>query len=174
MKNVLNNFIKDVKAELDDEFDQNFQRKGFFSDKWKETKHPNSRGSLMMRTGMLRKSISSSISGSNITWSSSVPYASIHNEGGNITVTKKMKSFFWAMYYKSSGAVSGKGSKRDQSMNAEASKWKAMALMPVGKIIKIEQRQFIGDHRNVREAVENVFQENSEEFRKYILAKLKK
>ncbi|WP_318546328.1 phage virion morphogenesis protein [Flavobacterium columnare] len=86
-------------------FDRNFERKAFFNQKWPTTSMRNRRGSLMMRTGALRRSIRSNVQGSQIVWKSSLPYAAIHNEGGEIIVTEKMKKFFWAMYYKSSGAI---------------------------------------------------------------------
>src|SRR5690606_38490895 len=106
MSKIIKNFIKDIEVDLNDEFDRNFERKAFFDKPWSQTKLSNSRGSLMMRSGNLRNSISSKISDNSITWTSSLPYASIHNEGGEITVTQKMKAFFWAMYYKSAGAIS--------------------------------------------------------------------
>ncbi len=92
-------FVKDVKTELADEFDRNFERKAFFNEKWPGTGIPNNRGSLMMRSGGLRRAIKSSINGNSIHFSSSRPDASLHNEGGEIAVTPKMKKFFWAMYY---------------------------------------------------------------------------
>mgnify|MGYP002621452394 CR=1 FL=1 len=138
MEQILKNFINAVRVELADEFDMNFRRKAFFNKKWPKTKYANNKGSLMMRTGNLRQSISSQVEGSSIRFKSSAPYASIHNNGGEITVTAKMKKFFWAMHYKSAGAVTGKGGKRDDALNAEAQKWKAMALMKVGSTIKIE------------------------------------
>lgn len=110
-----------------------------------------------MRTGQLRNSLSYNVGEDFIRWSSSLPYASIHNEGGEITVTAKMKSFFWAMYYKASGAMTktkgGKvsASKRNQNLSVEAQQWKNMALMKIGSKIKIPQRQFIGDHPRVQE-----------------------
>ncbi len=82
------NIIKDVKTDLTDEFDRNFERKAFFDKKWKTNELPNKVGSLMMRSGNLRNSINSKIEGDRIIFSSSLPYASIQNEGGEITVTK--------------------------------------------------------------------------------------
>lgn len=111
MDKLIKEFINSVRVELADEFDKNFKNKAFFDKKWKETKHPNSKGSLMMRSGRLRKSIKSKIKGTSIQFESSAPYAKIHNEGGQIVVTAKMKKFFWAMHYKAAGAVSGKGGK---------------------------------------------------------------
>jgi phage gpG-like protein len=168
MKKIINNIIKDVKVELDEEFDRNFERKGFFGEKWKQTKHPNSRGSLMMRSGNLRRGQRSTMNSSGIRYTNSMPYASIHNEGGEITVTPQMKKFFWAMYYKSSGAISGRGTERDQAMNAESQKWKNLALMKVGKRMKIEQRQFVGDHPQVRKLIRNVVYDSKAEIVEHI------
>lgn len=174
MQDFLKNIIKDISVDLNDEFDKNFERKAFFDRPWKNSGLPNHKGSLLMRTGGLRKSIRVKVQGGQIAWSSSLPYASIHNEGGTIEVTQKMKSFFWAMYYKSSGAI-GKGkSDRNTRLSAEALQWKGMALMKVGHKMKIEQRQFIGDHPNVRKSIESIVNNNMQDLEKYILTLLKK
>lgn len=91
------NILQDVAADLTDAFDANFEKKGFFTKKWKAARI-NRIGSLMIRTGTLRRSIRKSLGTDSIRWSSSEPYASIHNNGGTITVTHKMKKFFWAKY----------------------------------------------------------------------------
>ena len=76
-------------------------------------------------------------------------YANLHQQGGTLTVTPKMKSFFWAMYYKASGSVqntkSGKQSKsvKSQRFSAYADIWKAMALKRVGSRIVIPKREFM-------------------------------
>lgn len=176
----IHNFITDLRVELMEEFDRNFERKAFFDHPWPPTKYPNKRGSLMMRTGALRRSLRASSNDHSITFSSSLPYASIHNEGGEITVTEKMKRFFWAMYYKSSGAVqkTSKGepraSQRNKSMVAEAGFWKAMALKKVGSKITIDQRQFIGHHRQVDICVERIFDKTMQEHQDFIIQHLKK
>lgn len=170
---LIQKFIRDVKLELDDEFDRNFERKAFFDKAWKPTSLTNSRGSLMMRTGALRASINSTATEKGITWHSSLPYASLHNEGGEITVTEKMKAFFWAMHLKTAGAAKGKGA-RAQRFSVEAAQWKALALKKVGSKIKVEQRQFIGDHPQVRRSIEAVWNGNLGEFEKYINNVLKK
>ena len=142
LKDLINNIVQDVAVDLTQAFDRNFERKAFFDKAWKKTNHPNSKGSLLLRSGRLRKSIKKRADKTGVTWRSSLPYASIHNEGGEIVVTQKMKSFFWAMYYKNANAVttlkSGKksNSKRNQRLTAEASKWKAMALLKVGTKLK--------------------------------------
>lgn len=175
----IKNILSDVRVDLTEEFDRNFERKGFFDKKWRGTNLPNQRGSLMMRSGKLRRSILSKQSGNSVSWSSSLPYASIHNEGGEIEVTAKMKSFFWAMYYKASGAVSktAKGDTRNNDRNkklsAEAQQWKNLALMKVGSKMKIEQRQFIGDHPIVRQRIEDVIGINFKELETYFYNQLK-
>jgi len=154
-KDFFTDFIKDVKTDLMDEFDRNFERKAFFDQNWPREKYPNHTGSLLMRTGGLRRSIKAEIQGNTIRFSSSLPYAGIHNNGGTIVVTEKMKRYFWAMYLKASGAVKGKGSgDRTRRFSTEAEFWKAMALKKAGARIRIPARPFIGHHREVDKAIE--------------------
>jgi phage gpG-like protein len=175
MKNeFFQNFLSDLKVELMDEFDRNFERKAFFDQPWPRERFPNRRGSLMMRTGALRRSIRSQVSGQTIRFSSSLPYATIHNEGGQIAVTPAMKRFFWAMFYKSSGAASKAKGQSKGRYSAEAEWWKAMALKKTGSKIKIDQRQFIGPHRQVDISVERVLQKSMKEFETFIYNTLKK
>ena len=80
-------------------------------------------------------------------FTSSEPYTALHNEGGTITVTGKMKRFFWAKF-KETGEVG----------------WKYMALMKVGQVIKIPQRQFIGDGPETQKLIRDVIQSNLDKF----------
>ena len=43
--------LSDAKVKLSEEFDRNFERKAFFSDKWKKRQYNNPKGSLLMVTG---------------------------------------------------------------------------------------------------------------------------
>lgn len=145
---LFNQLLKDIGRELTDEFKENFIRKSFFNVAWKAAKH-NTIGSLMMRTGALRQSISNPvISNTSIKWESSLPYADILNHGGKITVTQKMRGFFWYKYRMATGG-------NNKNLNAEALFWKAMALKKVGSVIVIEKRQFIGDHPQVHTTIKN-------------------
>lgn len=162
--------LTDIKVKLGDEFDKNFERKAFFDEKWKSPKFINSRGSLMMRTGKLRRSLlNSKIVQNSIVWSSSMPYADIHNNGGEIKVTPQMRKFFWAMYYKSSNAISKRKdgnayrTKRTQRLTTEAQQWKALALKPIGSTIRIEKRQFIGHHPEVDKHIKDIINHNLQE-----------
>ena len=40
LQQVIRNILKDIKVELGDEFDRNFERQGFFSEKWQRRKSP--------------------------------------------------------------------------------------------------------------------------------------
>lgn len=174
-KDFIKNILTDTKVKLSDEFDKNFERKAFFDKRWKQSKSIRNIGSTLNRTGALRKSVQSRIVSNQVSWTSSLPYAEIQNEGGKIQVTKKMKGYFWAMYYKASGAVTSsiKSKKenntiRNRKLNNEAQYWKAMALKKVGSTITIEQRQFLGHHPQVDRMVRNIIHRNITELTKQI------
>lgn len=177
---IFDKIAKDIQVDVSEEFDRNFERKAFFDRKWPQTKHQYSRGSLMMRSGRGRKSIQNTRTGGTIKWHSSLPYMGIHNSGGEIEVTARMKAYFWAMYYKAAGAVQKnknggvRNTTRNQALNDEAKKWKYMALQPVGKKMVIDQRQIVGDHPVVRERINFNFENNLKEVEKYINQKFKK
>lgn len=169
-KEFLKHIITDVKVKLSSEFDKNFERKAFFDKKWKTTKLMNRRGSLMVRSGKLRRGNIAKENYNGINWSNSMPHADLHNNGGKIKVTDKMKRFFWAMYYKTSGALTKTKSgaisnnKRNRRMSDEASQWKALALQKTGKLMTIEQRQFIGNHPQVEKFVKEIINKNFDDF----------
>ena len=162
--------LRDLRVELADEFDRNFERKAFFDQPWPSTKMHNRRGSLMLRSGYLRRSLRSNISGNEIRFTSSAIFAKIQNNGGNIRVTGKMKRFFWAMFYK----TSKKGKTGDRIVTPEAAMWKAMALKPVGTVITIPARPFIGNHPRVDASVVRVFESNLKDLETYLNTIIKK
>lgn len=180
-KDFFKQTLTDIKVKLGEEFDRNFERKAFFDEKWPATKLTYHRGSLMMRTGRLRKSLlSPKVTSNGIIWSSSLPYADIHNNGGEIRVTPQMHKFFWAKYYQTSSATTKKkngeasSSARNRKLSIEAEQWKALALKPIGSIIKIEKRQFIGSHPQVDKHIKEVINHNFEELKKEMDALMKK
>lgn len=149
--------LNDLRVELSDEFDRNFQRKAFFDRPWPPRKMHNPKGSLLMVTGKLRRSIRCRVDTDSVTWETSERYAAIHNYGGEITVTAKMKRFFW---YKHKAT-------RDDA-------WKWMALMKVGTRIRIPKRQFLGDHPVVRKRAEAVVNRNLKKAAEEMIQKLKR
>jgi phage gpG-like protein len=144
LRKVVRRILSDIRVELGDEFDQNFERQGFFSEKWQRRKSPiRGDGHILYASGDLRKSIRSRSDESSITFYSDLAYAGIHNEGGEIKVTARMKRFFWHKYYET----------KDEF-------WKAMALMKVGKTIKIPRRQFLGMAPEVETEVRKIIEDN--------------
>ena len=71
-------------------------------------------------------------------------YAKIHNEGGEIPVTAKMKKYFWAMYYQTKGKTVGRTKKQRDILTKQAKFYRAMALKKIGSAIKIPKRHFLG------------------------------
>lgn len=146
---LFNTLLRDIRVELSEEFDRNFERKAFFNTAWPKAKH-NTIGSLMNRTGALRSSIAHpKMQGSSIRWESDLPYAGIHNEGGRIRVTEKMKKFFWYRFRVATGGNS-------RNLNPEALFWRAMACKPTGSMVEIPRRQFIGNHPEVERMIGKV------------------
>ncbi len=174
IKELTNNIIHDIKIDLQDEFEQNFRRKAFFTEKWDKTEFYNSSGTLLQRSNKLRRSINAKMKDNQIVFTSNVSYAKIHNEGGIIVVTPRMKRFFWAKYRETAGAITynikqkrAAKTKRNIRLTAESKKWKALALMTVGQKITIPKRQFIGlDHPNVDNLIKENIAHNVEELNK--------
>lgn len=123
-----------------------------------------------MDTGGLRQSIYSTIRNNSIVFGYRHPAAAIHNEGGEIKVTPRMKRFFWHKYYEATGSFGRKkdGSRRNDKrtiqLSTEAEFWKCMALMKEGDTIKIPQRRFIGTAPEVEAAVREIIEENITEY----------
>ena len=133
-----------VKVLAVDEFDKNFERESFFGEKWKPSeyvKRTRSGGKLLMKDGHLRKSIQKpTISGDKIIFTSNVPYAEIHNEGGTIkhpggtAYLKKKGETIWISNRKAAGKKFPRTRAHD---------------------IKIPQRQFIGEHKKLDKMIED-------------------
>lgn len=57
VKKVVARILKDIQVEMSDEFDKNFERQAFFSEKWQRRKSPirNEGRAILTDTGALRK-----------------------------------------------------------------------------------------------------------------------
>ncbi len=168
---VFRSILRDIQVELGDEFDRNFERQAFFSQKWARRKSPTRPGGLMLvDSGALRQSVRSEIRKRSIVFLSDHPAAAIHNEGGEIKVTTRMKRYFWHKYYAATGSFgrrkdgSPRQNKKNRQLTSEADFWKAMALMKVGNTIKIPQRKFLGTSPEVEAAVRQIIEENLTEY----------
>ena len=158
---LLKTILTDIKIELLDEIDQNFKRKAFFNKPWEKRMRSYPRGSLMMVTGRLRRSFRGSTGKDYILFRSDAPYAAIHNNGGKIPITPRMRAYFWAQYYKHAGKItktkSGRASnsQRNILLSNEALFYKNMALTKKTEFT-IPQRKMIGNHPKVKETVERI------------------
>lgn len=133
------NILNDMRVELSEEFDRNFTRKAFFTKKWKRRADPNAKGSLLIVTGTLRRSIRSEVKGDGVRFTSAVPYASIHNEGGSGTKSVRQHT-----------RTSRKG--RQYTVRAHTRRF----TMP--------QRQFVGDGKRTQELIKGVIEDNVKDF----------
>ena len=78
----LENILSDIRVELAEEFDKNFQRKAFFGVPWTPRKvEKRGTGSLLLYTGRMRRSIRARVIKNGVEFSSDTPYAGVHNEG---------------------------------------------------------------------------------------------
>lgn len=170
-KDVIDRSLDDIKVEFDEEFDRNFERKSFFNEKkWPERKFDDGVGSLMQRSGGLRGSVRSRKRGVELAYSSSKPYGRIHNEGGEIKVTRKMKGYFFARLKEIEGKYTYKkdGEKRNNKQNLQLSDkeqfYRAMALKKVGSTIVMPERRFIGTGRNTDRIIRDIVETNFKEY----------
>ena len=148
-KDLLHRILTDMRVELTEEFDRNFERKAFFTDKWKKRANPNAKGTLLMVTGTLRRSIRSEVRGNGVRFSSAVPYASIHNEGGT-------------------------GTKPVRAHTRRGKKGKTHQVKAHMRRFKIPQRQFIGDGKRTQEIIKGVIINNLKDFNVQLTKVLKK
>lgn len=112
---VLNNFAR---AEFQDTSPQ----------RWPKRQHEEIPAyAPLVRSGDLRRAASNAKpTSTGIKFIMNQPYAQLHNEGGTVTITAKMRRFFWAKYFET---------KEDY--------WKNLALTKKTKL-RIPKRKFIG------------------------------
>jgi len=168
---LVRRILGDIRVELGDELDKNFERQGFFSEAWQRRKSPlRGDGPLLMDSGALRRSVKSKTGSDSITFYSDLPYAAIHNEGGEIVVTAKMKRYFWWKYKETTGGFGRRKDgtlrrdKRNARLGTAAEFYKAMALKKVGSRIEMPRRQFIGMSPEVEKLVRGIIEQALEEY----------
>lgn len=160
-ENIAKGIIRNVKitarVEGENFFRQSFGRQGWLDqslDPWDKRKYDDSGRAILVKSGKLQRSIKGKINGMSLSFGpdGNVPYARLHNEGGVITVTIKMKKYFWAQYIRVTGGV-----KTNMPLSDRATFFKAMALKKVGTQIKIPKRQFIGESRYLLRHLDKCF-----------------
>ena len=151
MANIYDKILRDARVKLTSMFDNNFREQGFFGDKWVATKvsktnKAGKKGSILIVTGALRRSIRSHIRGNSVVFTSHLPYASVHNEGGKGSVTVRRHT-----------RTSSKG----RSYNVRSHE----------RTQNIPQRQFIGDHDKVQQALGDIVYKNLQKFSEDLVKK---
>lgn len=149
-KQYLQDDVKDViGTEAVKQFKKNFEQEGFVDknvSKWagRKTKRSGSTNSqkVLSKSGELAESIDYRKEGEGVVVYTDKPYAEIHNEGGEITVTPQMKKYFWAMHRQA----------KDGGDLDMADQYKGMAL---AKKITMPKRQFIGESEVLTENITN-------------------
>ena len=134
--------LKDIEVELADEFDKNFERKGFFADRWEPRHYQNPKGSLLMVTGRLRRSIKSHIEQDGVRFTSDTPYAGVHNEGG--TVNQNVR------------AHNRRNKKTGKTHQVRAHQ----------RRLTMPKRQFVGDGPDTQRIIKECIDRNLEQFAK--------
>lgn len=158
--------LADLKVELLDEFDRNFERRAFFARPWPDRSYPSGRGSLLQVTGRGRRSFRGIIQRNGVEFSTDTPYMGLHNRGGKIKITPRMRKYFWYMYRQNAESITysikkrqANNTQRNRMLSAKAQYWRNMALTKKDTIT-IPQRQVIGDHPRVRQVAREVIHQN--------------
>ncbi|WCF98645.1 neck protein [Porphyromonas phage phage010a_HG1691old] len=119
-------------------FKQTFTEKAFDGNPWAPSRMPKHTGSLLIDKGALVNSIRPAyVSRERVVISAGndqVPYAQIHNEGGMMEITPKMRRFFWAKFH-----------------DTKDEKWRSLALSR--KPITVPKRQFMGDSQSLNDEI---------------------
>lgn len=140
--------ISDMRVELAEEFDRNFTRKAFFTEKWKKRRNPNALGSLLVVSGSLRRSVQARETDSGVRFTSNQPYATLHNEGGKGSVTVRQHT-------------------------RKSKKGKAYTVRQHTRTVNMPQRQFVGDGKETQRIILTVINDNLGQFNQEIINTLK-
>lgn len=143
MANIYDKILRDARVKLNEMFKNNFREQGFFGNKWVATKtsklNRRGQGSILVVTGAMRRSIIASIEGMSVVFSSNLPYTALHNEGGSFAVTVRQHS-------------------------RRSSKGNTYTVRQHSRQMSMPQRQFIGDHPKVQEALADIVAKNLQDF----------
>ena len=130
---------------------ENFRQGGFVDNgltPWKRTMRQSFgtgedalRTPLLSRERNLMNSVQHRYTPYKATVFNNLEYADIHNQGGRIQVTERMRKFFWAKFYETKSEM-----------------YKILALKPVGSYINIPKRQFIGSSATLNATIEGIIE----------------
>ena len=140
-----------VSVEMEEFSKENFRQGGFVDNgltPWKRTLRQSfstgedaARTPLLSRNRNLMNSVQHRYTPYKATVYNDLEYADIHNEGGRIQVTERMRKFFWGKYDETKSTM-----------------YKILALKPVGSFITIPKRQFIGNSETLNATIEGIIE----------------
>lgn len=143
-RNIYDDILSDARVKLTEMFKDNFRGQGFLGDKWVATKvsktNRRGRGSILIVSGAMRRSIRSMVRGMAVVFTSHLPYTALHNEGGNFAVKVRAHS---RTNRKTGNTYTVRQHSRQMNM---------------------PQRQFIGDHEKVQQALGDIVFKRLQEF----------
>ena len=160
--------------ELTSEFHENFRRKAFFDrpwkprkeSGWKSSRRKSQRGSLLLVTGKLRRSLKSQVTSSGVAFSSAMPYASMHNEGfdGQITVPQHTRKETTAIRL-----VKGKRGLKRKRVKVRSHKVRSFK-----RRLRMPQRRFVGNHPKVEELIQRIVTKHVDLWREELNARIRR
>lgn len=162
---VWNSLAQDVSIMASQEFQENFYRGGYQDltgsfHPWKARQlNVGAKRAMLIGRGRLVRSIKPVPTKGIARVVASEPYAAIHQKGGEIKITPKMRKFFWAMHYKyrkrkARRVKDSLAPKRKE--NSIAAYWKALALKK-GSIIIPARPYMVTSKRIVDNVNDHVF-----------------
>lgn len=155
LKKVYQNIPNKIAVVAQQHFEESFEKRGYNEtpfEKWKQRKNPNNKKNkgraILVQSGRLSKSIRIiSVSSTNIKIGTDVPYAKIHNEGGQIEQGAKSDNFIRTRNKK------GKYKGTRQRQKGEVGKsYKARTIV-------IPKRQFLGENnKDLQKKIDDIFE----------------
>lgn len=144
---------------------ENFRQGGFYGQPWQQPKRrtlgfkgaAGSYGPLLSGNNHLMNSNEYKAEQAKVYIRNPLVYAAIHNDGGDITVTAKMKKYFWYRFRQAQGAADRTKAGRRAS-GTEAGFWKAMALKREGSKIHIPKRRFLGTSPQLEREIKRIIE----------------
>ncbi|PID89538.1 MAG: hypothetical protein CSB01_01420 [Bacteroidia bacterium] len=168
--------LLNIQTRLGDEFNKNFQRQAFFDRPWKPrqgNKAPK-RGILIGKgRGHLWKSLRSKIRGNSIVFTSNVPYASVHNEGFSGRQSVKAHSRIIKAHKRRITARTNLKTRKTTKAYNQQVREHTQHVGAFSREMNMPQRQFIGDHPQVRTIIKKTIDEEVEAFNQKLLKELK-
>lgn len=161
-------------------FKDNFTEGGFFGQTWPEPIRRKQSfngargqyGTLQSGSSHLMRSFEKDIkTPGRVVIRNPVEYAAIHNDGGTITVTAKMKRYFMAKFIETKRSMSLtkvrkklSRNKYNRGLSREAQFYLAMAHKKEGSQIRMPKRRFMGNHPVLQKKINDIIYNELKKF----------